>query len=99
MDSHQIILKPVLTEKGLAKQESGSYSFWVQPKATKNQIKEAVRVLFGVRPVAVRTILVKGKRRKNRRRNFITQRPLRKKAIIQLKKDEKIELMLIGKKK
>jgi len=92
-------LKPVLTEKGLAKQESGSYVFWVQPRATKDQIREAVKGLFGVKPVAVRTILVKGKRKKNRRQNFITQRPLRKKAIVQLKKDEKIELMVIGKKK
>lgn len=98
MDSCQIILKPLITEKSLGKQEVDCYSFWVHPKASKNQIKEAVRELFGVNPVSVRTQILKGEIKKLWRQGRIIRTGRRKKAVVQLKKGEKISLMAQKKK-
>ena len=99
MDNYQIILGPVLTEKAFKDQESNYYHFWVHPKATKNQIRVAVIQLFGVKPRAIRTILLKGKRKRIWRQNRLIQKSIRKKAIIQLEEGKKIELMVFEKKK
>jgi len=99
MDSYQIILGPVLTEKAFKDQENNCYHFWVHPKATKNQIRVAITQLFGVKPVAIRTILLKGKRKRIWRQNRLIQKPTRKKAIIQLEEGKKIDLMVLEKKK
>jgi len=90
MDSYQIILGPVLTEKAFKDRENNCYHFWVHPKATKNQIRVAVTQLFGVKPVAIRTILLKGKRKRIWRQNKIIQKPTRKKAIIQFDRSVKL---------
>ena len=99
MDNYQIILGPVLTEKALKDQENNCYHFWVHPKATKNQIKAALIQLFGVKPIAIRTILLKGKRKRIWRQNRLIQKPLRKKAIIQLEEGKKMDLILKEKQK
>jgi large subunit ribosomal protein L23 len=76
MNLNEIILKPVLTEKAMDKQEENCYLLWVLPKANKNQIKRAVEKLFGVKPKTVRTARI-GKK---------------KKAFIQLSEGEEISL-------
>lgn len=51
-----IIIEPVLSEKANQLREEGKYVFKVDPKATKTQIKEAVRKLFNVHPVSCNVI-------------------------------------------
>lgn len=99
MDNYQVILGPVLTEKALKDQEKNCYHLWVHPKATKNQVKVAVMQLFGVKPVAIRTILLKGKRKRVWRQNRLIQKSTRKKAVIQLEEGKKIDLIVLEKKK
>jgi large subunit ribosomal protein L23 len=85
-----ILIEPVLSEKANLLREQGKYVFKVDPRATKPQIKEAVRRLFNVNPVSCNVMVVGGKPKRQRNRSGYTA--TWKKAIVQLSKDEKIAL-------
>ena len=90
---YDVILKPLSTEKAMQLTEERKYSFFVHPKATKTQVKEAVEKLFdGVRVANVNTLLNHPKKRQ--RRGFAAGKTvLRKKAIVTVTEDSKdIEL-------
>jgi len=93
-----ILLKPVVTEKSLKLQEIGGYTFLVNPKAGKNQIKKAVAELFGVKVVSIKTSIKKGENKRNFRLNKTFKKAKTKKAIVMLAKDQKIDLMVLEKK-
>ena len=87
--AYQIIRKPVITEKGLGvKETEGTLVFQVSPKATKNEIKQAVQSIFKVKVESVRTANFPGKER--RRGKFVGNRPDWKKAYVRLKTGEKM---------
>lgn len=93
MDIHYVIKAPLITEKmTLTKGELSRYSFKVDTDATKNDVRLAVEQIFKVNVTKVRTISVHGKPIRNNR----SRTPIRgedwKKAIVTLKKGEKIEL-------
>ncbi|MDR2552703.1 MAG: 50S ribosomal protein L23 [Treponema sp.] len=91
MTSHeQILIEPVLSEKANVLREEGKYVFKVDPAATKIQIKEAVRQLFKVHPIACTVMRVGGKPKRQRNRAGYTSSW--KKAIVRLPKDEKISI-------
>ncbi|MCL2286635.1 MAG: 50S ribosomal protein L23 [Firmicutes bacterium] len=81
---YDIILKPLMTEKSMSLLESNTYSFYVHPKATKTQIKEAVEKLFaGTKVERVNTLITSPKKRQ--RRGFLPGKTVqRKKAIVTL---------------
>ena len=83
-----ILLEPVLSEKANLLREQGKYVFKVDPAANKIQIKEAVRRLFNVHPIACTVMVVGGKPKRQRNRAGYTS--TWKKAIVRLPKDEKI---------
>jgi large subunit ribosomal protein L23 len=83
-----ILIEPVLSEKANLLREQGKYVFKVAQKATKIQIKEAVRRLFNVHPISCTVMVVGGKPKRLRYRSGLTS--TWKKAIIRLPKDEKI---------
>jgi len=85
-----ILLEPVLSEKANMLREQGKYVFKVDPRATKIQVKEAVRQLFNVHPVSCTIMVVGGKPKRLRYRKGYTSSW--KKAIVRLPKDEKIGL-------
>ena len=85
-----ILLEPVLSEKANHLREEGKYVFKVDPRATKPQIKEAVKKLFNVNPVSCTTMVVGRKPKRQRYRKGYTA--TWKKAIVRLSKDEKITL-------
>jgi large subunit ribosomal protein L23 len=90
MDSRQVIIRPVVSEKSYALIGEGKYTFRVNDRAHKTQIAKAVEEIFGVVVAEVRTSKVrpKPKRRglsKGRTRGW-------KKAIVQLMPGERIEL-------
>lgn len=87
MLAEDIIVKPLLTEKGYDGIESKKYTFVVAKSATKTQIKFAVEKLFGVKVESVNTVSVKGKLKRMGRNEGYT--PDYKKAIVQLKADSK----------
>ncbi len=92
LEPHQIILSPLVTEKGTHQSTSehqNAYSFVVNLWANKTQIKHAVQELFNVRVLSVRTALRLGKHRKYRWKQGKLSNW--KKAIVKLHKDDKIE--------
>lgn len=68
MDSNEIIIEPVLTEKTnlLRDGDAKTYVFKVSKKANKLMVMRAVKDLFKVRPVSCRIMNVRGKTRNNR---------------------------------
>ena len=88
MTYEQILIEPVLSEKANLLREEGKYVFRVDPRATKIQIKEAVRRLYNVHPVSCTVMRIGGKPKKLRSRPGL--RSSWKKAIVKLARDEKI---------
>jgi len=89
MNIHEIIRRPLVTEKGVAKKEAElTLCFEVAPQATKVQVKAAVEKLFKVKVDRVRTCNVEGKER--RRGRFTGFRPDWKKAYVKLEAGEKM---------
>ena len=64
MLAEEIILAPVVTEKSNNGLQAGKYTFKVNKKATKIDIKNAVEKLFEVKVLSVNTITVKGKEKR-----------------------------------
>ncbi|MGB5986561.1 MAG: 50S ribosomal protein L23 [Desulfobacterales bacterium] len=90
MLSHDIIRRPLVTEKSSLQKESfNQYSFEVNRTANRLQIRDAVENAFNVRVAAVRTIQIKGKVK--RRGRILGQRRSWKKAIVTLMPGERIE--------
>ncbi len=87
MFAEDIIIKPVLTEKGYDGIASKKYTFIVKKDANKTQIKAAVEKLFNVKVASVNTVSCKGKLKRMGRNEGYT--PDRKKAIVTLKEESK----------
>ena len=90
MTYEQVLIEPVLSEKANLMRDERKYVFKVDPRATKIQIKEAVRRLYDVHPIACTVMRVGGKPKRLRSRPGYTSSY--KKAIIKLAKDEKISI-------
>lgn len=91
MKPHQVVLRPLLTEKGTRlKEEGNQYLFRVARTANKIEIKQAIEQLFKVTVLDVRTARVRGKIKRLGR--FEGRRPDWKKAIATLKAGDSIEL-------
>jgi large subunit ribosomal protein L23 len=90
-EARQLIISPVITEKGTVLQEKNNqYLFRVARQANKIQIRQAIRKLFNVDVAGVRTITVHGKMRRVGRTQG--RKPSWKKAIVTLKEGETIDL-------
>jgi large subunit ribosomal protein L23 len=87
MLAQDIIIKPLLTEKGYDGIADKKYTFIVAKSANKTEIKLAVEKLFGVSVESVNTVNCKGKLKRMGRNEGYT--PAYKKAIVQLKADSK----------
>jgi large subunit ribosomal protein L23 len=84
------LLAPVVSEKSYELIEQRKYAFRVHPDAHKTQIRQAVEELFQVRVQAVNVIKVQPK---PKRRGLIRgQKPGWKKAIVQLREGDSIEI-------
>lgn len=89
MNLYEIIRRPVVTEKALAKKEAErTLCFEVPVNANKSQIRAAVEKIFKVQVEDVRTIVVPGKLR--RRGRFEGYWPEWKKAYVKLKAGQKM---------
>jgi len=84
---HDIIRKPIITERSMNDMAEGKYTFVVDKKANKTEIKNAVEKIFGVKVEKVNTMLMEGKVK--RQGVHVGRRPSWKKAIVTLTKDSK----------
>jgi len=86
----EIIKAPVITEKSENERAKGKYTFRVDPKANKLEIKEAIEKIFKVNVTSIRTLNVKPKKRRVGRYYGLTNRT--KKAIVTLQEGQTIDL-------
>jgi large subunit ribosomal protein L23 len=87
---NQVLLAPVVSEKSYELIEQRKYAFRVHPDAHKTQIRQAVEELFEVRVQGVNIVKVQPK---PKRRGLIRgKKPGWKKAIVQLREGESIEI-------
>lgn len=90
MNVHDVILRPVVTEKStVARELSNAVTLAVDPKATKFDVKRAVEELFKVSVLRVRTSTPPAKKKRVGR--FVGPRRAWKKAIVVLAEGQKIE--------
>ncbi len=91
-DIYDFIQTVRLTEKAtLLAEKENKYVFRVSPSANKIQIKAAIEHLFGKKVLSVNTANYAGKKKRERRADY-GRKPHWKKAIVTLKKGDKIEL-------
>lgn len=90
METQEILLRPIITEKasGLT-DKHGKVSFMVHVDANKNQIREAIVAAYGVTVMKIRTLINPGKLK--RRGQSVGKRPNWKKAIVSLKDGDSID--------
>lgn len=89
LEPHQIVLRPLVTEKGTHQSERyNAYAFEVHPQATKADIKHAVEAVFNVRVLRVRTQTRLGKPRRYKAR--FSYQSNWKKAIVTLHEEDRI---------
>ena len=90
MDIYQVIIGPHITEKGnLQKELNNQISFKVHPKANKVAIRQAVQTILKKKVLEVKTINVRGKKRRMGR--HMGKRADWKKAVVKLAPGENIE--------
>jgi large subunit ribosomal protein L23 len=90
MNSRTVIIRPIVSEKSYALLAANKYTFRVDARAHKTQVRQAVEEVFGVRVLGVATMSVKSK---PKRRGYTAGRTREwKKAIVQLHPEDHIEL-------
>lgn len=87
--AHDIIIRPVVTEKSSRMMESNKYTFEVLPAANKIEIRKAVEEVFKVKVSSVHTIKVRSKPKRMGR--FLGRTRSWKKAVVTLLPGERIE--------
>ena len=92
MDAHNVLIRPVVSEKSYALMDENVYVFVVDPAATKVDVRHAVEQAFGVRVANVNTLNRKGKTKHNRKNNTIGHRASTKRAIVTLHDGDSIDL-------
>lgn len=91
MEIYQVIKEPHITEKAnMLREGSNQISLKVHKKANKVDIRRAVETLFGKKVLEVRTLNMRGKRRRMGRN--VGKRPDWKKAVVRLAMGEQIEI-------
>ena len=82
MESRDVILRPVITEASMSELEKKRYTFDVDTRATKTQVKAAVEDIFDVKVAKINVMNVKGKKKRMGRYEGYTKK--RRKAIVTL---------------
>jgi large subunit ribosomal protein L23 len=90
VNSQQVIVRPVISEKSYALLAANKYTFRIHESANKTQVRQAIEDVFGVRVTGVRTSWVKPK---PKRRGWTSgQRRRWKKAVVTLHPEDSLEL-------
>jgi large subunit ribosomal protein L23 len=90
-DIHTILIRPHITEKATITSEAGVYVFEIAKDATKTDVSRAIKSLYKVTPVQVRTVTTPAKRLFVRGKRGASAG--NKKAYVYLKKGDTIEIM------
>ncbi len=96
METLYTLIKPVVTEKATALSTKLKYAFWVNRKATKIDIKRAIKEAYGVDVATVHIMNTPAKTRVARRM-IVDKRPKMRKAIVTIKGGKKLDVTTISK--
>jgi len=89
VNDYNVIKKPIISEKAeLLRREFNKYTFEVDKRANKLEIRKAIENIFDVKVETVTTLNVKPKEKRHGMRLYKT--PLKKKAVVKLKDGDKI---------
>lgn len=91
-------IKPIISEKSLKAAKEGDFTFAIGKKTRKPEIKAAIKRLFGVKVVGIRTAVMAGKKFRRGRGRSYGEREEGKKAIVRLANGQSIELFEKGEK-
>ena len=91
MQLEDVLIRPLITEKGTVLQAQDKYLFEVSNNATKELIKKAVQKAFDVTVIRVNITKLPGKGKRFGGRQFTS--PPQKKAVVKLKSGDKIQLI------
>jgi len=89
-----VIIRPVVSEKSYAGIEQNTYTFVVDKRANKTEIKEAVQRIWEVRVTSVNTLNRRGKTK--RRRFTVGKQADQKRAVVTLAEGDAIEIFETG---
>ena len=92
MNFNDIIVQPIISEKSTTLADFDKYVFKVNISANKIVIKKAIKHLFNVEPISVNVIVSRGKEKRIKYRKG--NRSAFKKAIVTLKKGDKIDVFV-----
>ncbi|MCR4443110.1 MAG: 50S ribosomal protein L23 [Peptococcaceae bacterium] len=87
---YEVLIKPVVSEKSTSLMEENKYTFKVDPRANKIEIKHAVETAFKVNVIDVKTMRVPGKLKRQGRTQGYT--PSWKKAIVTVKAGQRLPI-------
>jgi large subunit ribosomal protein L23 len=93
-DPRDIIIRPVISEKTYGLLDENKYTFIVDPRSNKTEIKQAIERIFDVKVLSVNTMNRAGKRK--RRGLIVGKRPDLKRAIVTVAPGDEIELFDAG---
>ena len=94
LDLGHVLLRPHVTEKATELSERNVYAFEVNMRANKVHVRQAIEKIYKVSPVKIAMITTKEKTMKNPRTNRTqSKRQAAKKALVYLKKGDKIEVI------
>lgn len=82
---HDLIIKPIITEESMDDMAFGKYTFEVDKRANKSEIKKAIEEIFDVKVKKINTMNILGKEK--RMGVHVGRRPSWKKAIVTLTED------------
>jgi len=91
-DPHNVLIRPVVSEKSYSLMDQNVYVFVIDPTATKVDVRHAVEQAFDVRVTNVNTLNRKGKAKRNRKGGGMGRRPDTKRAIVTLAAGDSIDL-------
>ena len=90
MTAHELIIRPVVSERSFSEMEQNKYTFEVHKDANKFQIKDAVEEIFGVKVTRVNTLIVKPKTKRVR---YVAGKTRSwKKAVVTVAEGQSIEI-------
>lgn len=92
MNIDQVLIRPLVTEKTSGNQEKGKYAFIVNGRATKVDVKSAIKILYAADVSKVNVILSPSKTRMVGRGREIIKRPNEKKVLITLKGQQSLDI-------
>lgn len=90
------VLAPIITERSMALVKQNKFSFRVARNADKETIKKAIKAQFNVDPIAIETVVQKGKSQRVGVRRTERRQEAYKKAVVTLKSGQKIDIFDLG---